>query len=74
MQKSIINYETPTDANNMLAAVNWYRSLTIQQKLALKELSQDICGFSWRLLGEIFTPRERIELLHQKLQMEGFVV
>lgn len=52
--------------------IEWYRSLDMWQKFALKDLSKSICGISWSEFSIIFSPRERIEILYQKLQLEGF--
>jgi hypothetical protein len=54
--------------------MNWYKTLTLKQKFALKELSEAICGISWQDLGLIFSPRERLDILHSKLKSEGFQV
>lgn len=52
--------------------MNWYKTLTITQKLSLKELSESLCGMKWEDFLILFTPRERIEILYQKLKLEGF--
>ena len=53
--------------------MNWYKTLSITQRIAMKELCVDIVGVSWTDLGKLFTMRERINLIHQKLQMEGIL-
>ena len=60
--------------NNMLPAVSWYKSLSLNQKMALKEVSVLICGMKWEDFNILFTPRERLEILHNKLMLEGFNV
>ncbi len=62
------------DGNTRLSAVNWYKSLTINQKIALKEVAILICGLKWEDFNILYTPRERIEILHNKLMLEGFDV
>lgn len=62
------------EANTMLPAVSWYRSLSMEQKFALKEISELICGMKWEHFTLLFSPRERLQILHNKLQMEGFAV
>lgn len=62
------------EANTLLPAVSWYKSLSLQQKMALKEVSVLICGMKWEDFNILFTPRERLEILHNKLMMEGFDV
>ena len=60
--------------NTLLPAVSWYKSLSLQQKMGLKEVSALICGMKWEDFNILFTPRERLEILHNKLIMEGFNV
>ena len=33
-----------------------------------------ICGMKWEDFNVLFTPRERLEILHNKLMLEGFNV
>lgn len=40
----------------------------------IKELSNKICGFEYEDLIQLFGMRHTIELLHQKLKLEGFNV
>lgn len=60
--------------NNVLPAVSWYKSLSLNQKMALKEVSALICGMKWEDFNLLFSPRERLEILHNKLMLEGFDV
>lgn len=62
------------EANTLLPAVSWYKSLSLQQKMGLKEVSALICGMKWEDFNILFTPRERLEILHNKLMLEGFDV
>ena len=69
----------PTDealigGNNVIPAVSWYKSLSLNQKMALRELSALICGMKWEDFNILFSPRERLEILHNKLMLEGFDV
>jgi hypothetical protein len=54
--------------------MDWYKTLTLNQKINLKELSESICGIKYSLLIKIFGFTETIELLHEKLKLEGFSV
>jgi hypothetical protein len=56
------------------AGTKWYKTLSINQKIELKECSYLICGMRWEDFTILFTPRQRLEILHQKLQLEGFLV
>jgi hypothetical protein len=53
--------------------MKWYITLSIHQRIALKESCHLIVGISWDSLGKIFTMRERIEILYGKLQKEGIL-
>lgn len=69
------NSTSPTIvSNNVLPAVSWYKSLSLNQKMALKEVSALICGMKWEDFNLLFSPRERLEILHNKLMLEGFDV
>ena len=60
--------------NNVLPAVSWYKSLSLNQKMALKEVSALICGMKWEDFNLLFSPRERLQILHNKLILESFDV
>jgi hypothetical protein len=49
-------------------SIKWYKALTLHQKIALKELSVTICGMKWEDFNILFSPRERIEILNNKLE------
>ena len=55
-------------------AVSWYKSLSVNQKIALKELAILICGMDWAEFNILFSPRERLEILYAKLLADGFSV
>ncbi len=54
--------------------MEWYKKLSIQQKINLKELSKQICGVEYKLLISLFGMRTTLELLYNKLKIEGFNV
>jgi len=58
----------------MVNTIEWYKSLSLNQKQGLKEMSAAICGMKWEDFNILFTPRERINMLHYKLLIEGFNV
>lgn len=71
--------EAQTGVNTMLGAVTnagieWYKKLSIEQKLALKECAVLLTGIKWEDYTILFTPRQRIEILYDKLKLEGFDV
>lgn len=51
----------------------WYKKLTIDQKITMKEYFILLCGVDFALVGKIFTLRERIEIFHNKLILEGII-
>ena len=53
--------------------MNWYKTLSINQRLSLKELCPTIVGCTWEDLGLLFTIKERIEILYNKLKLEGIL-
>ena len=54
--------------------MNWYKTLNIEQRINLKDLSESICGIRYTTLVMLFGMRQTIELLYFKLQEEGFNV
>jgi hypothetical protein len=55
-------------------SIKWYKTLNVNQRIELKECSNLICGIRWEDFTILFTPRQRIDILYQKLQLEGFLV
>lgn len=56
-----------------MSATNWYKSLPIMSKIRLKEVTILLVGMEWKDFNILFTPRERIEIIHQKLLLEKFI-
>lgn len=54
--------------------MKWYRTLTIHQRINLKDLSESICGIKYDVLIVLLSMRQTIELLYEKLKSEGFDV
>ncbi len=54
--------------------VKWYKKLPIKQKIALKECVHMLTGMRWEDFTILFTPRERLEIIYDKLELEGFDV
>lgn len=52
--------------------MEWYRSLNGLQKIILKEECVGICGVPYNMLIRLFGMRGTIELLYEKLKLEGF--
>lgn len=58
----------------MSSSFNWYKSLSLEQRMGLKEVCVLICGIKWEDFNVLFSPRERIDILYHKLELEGFDV
>lgn len=54
-------------------SIIWYKSLSIFQKISLKELSGSICGVPFEVLSNLFGLRGAISLLHEKLVLEKII-
>ena len=52
--------------------MEWYKTLNIHQKINLKGMSKLIIGVDFSDLAFMFSFRERIEILYNKLKLEGF--
>ena len=75
----LILAEAQTGVNTMLGAVTndgieWYKKLSFEQKLGLKECAHLLTGMKWEDYTILFSPRQRIEILYNKLKLEGFDV
>ena len=53
--------------------VEWYKSLSLHQRINLKIITVDACGMAWQDFNILFTPRERLKIVYQKLKIEGIV-
>jgi hypothetical protein len=52
----------------------WYKTLDINQRINLKHCCKMICGMTYEQLRLLFSMKEIIELLHNKLKLEDFEV
>jgi len=52
--------------------MNWYKTLTVEQRINLKELCPIICGANFSGLVKLLGFKLTINTLHQKLQLDGF--
>ncbi len=57
----------------MSKSLQWYKSLTLEQKFGLKEASALICGMKWEDFTILFSGKQRIEILYNKLILEGII-
>jgi hypothetical protein len=54
--------------------MQWYLSLSIHQKISLKEASKELIGVGFSDLSRFgFTFSEKIQILHTKLRIEGIL-
>ena len=54
--------------------MEWYKTLDINQRINLKDCSEMLCGMPYNQLRVLFSMSEIIEILHNKLKIEGFDV
>ena len=54
--------------------MEWYKTLSIHQKINLKDCCKMICGMTYERLRLLFSMKEIIHMLHIKLRNEGFEV
>jgi len=52
--------------------MKWYLSLNIHQRINAKTCFYLACGVEFEKLAFLFSLRERIEMLYNKLKLEGF--
>lgn len=55
--------------------MEWYKKLTLHQKINIKgELMGLLCGIEFEQLSFMFSFKERMDIIYNKLQKEGFSV
>jgi len=54
--------------------MKWYKSLDIHARINAKECFVILCGVEFDKLSFLLTMRERIDLMYNKLKIEGFDV
>lgn len=52
--------------------MEWYKTLDIDRRIALKVSCKMICGISFIDLGRLFTFSQRMDMMYNKLKLEGF--
>lgn len=52
--------------------MEWYKTLDINQRINLKDVFHLICGLRWEDVGRLISMRDRIDIVYNKLKMEGF--
>jgi hypothetical protein len=53
--------------------MEWYKTLDINTRINCKEMFQYACGVKFEDLGFMFSFKERIQILHNKLLMEDII-
>jgi len=61
------------DIDNTNESIEWYKSLSIGQRIDLKVFSPAICGVDFQFLTKCFGFKFSIHLLHQKLILEKII-
>lgn len=54
--------------------MNWYKTLSIHQKINAKNCFELVTGIEFGALSFLFSYKERIDMLYNKLLIEGFNV
>lgn len=54
--------------------MNWYKTLGIMQRINLKELAPDIIGQRFSDIVKLLGFRETVNVVYNKLRMEGYDV
>ena len=52
--------------------MEWYKTLDINAKINAKSCFELLCGVKWEQLSFMFSMQDRIEIMYNKLKMEGF--
>ena len=53
--------------------MEWYKTLTLHQRINLKSLSKLICGIPFEGLTTLFSLEEAIDILYMKMNDYGLV-
>lgn len=53
-----------------MTSIEWFKSLNVNQRIGLKEITIDIVGMSWSSFNILFTPSERLNIIYNKLKHE----
>jgi hypothetical protein len=62
------------DSTTSKVSIDWYKSLSIEQKINLKDCTHLIIGVEFKQIIKLFTLKEVIKILYDKLKLEGFQV
>jgi hypothetical protein len=54
--------------------MNWYKTLDIHGRINAKECFELLTGVKFEELSSMFTFQERMNIMENKLKMEGFVI
>jgi hypothetical protein len=55
-------------------SIKWYNSLNIHVRISLKGMFKQICGLSWEEMNIfMFTYKEKINMLHEKLLLQDLI-
>lgn len=54
--------------------MEWYKTLDIHMRINAKECFELLCGVKFENLAFIMSMKERLDLMYDKLKIEGFDV
>ncbi len=63
-----------TKDDKMTESMDWYKTLDMNQRINLKELTDIICGMPFTFMVKVFGLKEAIFHIHSKMRIEGFDV
>ena len=54
--------------------MKWYKTLNVHQRINAKDCFILLCGVDFQAINCILSLRDRINLLEEKLKLEGFYI
>jgi len=54
--------------------MEYYKTLTVNQRIQFKDCFILLCGVDFQKVGRILSLRQRIDIMYEKLKLEGFDV
>lgn len=62
-----------TTTTSFCTMIKWYKTLTINQRICLKAHTTLFLGRQWEYFLPLFTPRERLIIVYEKLILDGII-
>ena len=71
--KVLAMIENSRDGEEQANSIKWYMKLNINQRINIKQGFILLCGVDWQEINFLFSLKERINLMYQKLIDEGII-